>query len=266
MRQLPATVLIIGCLCSASVRAQHDPTTPESEVLPADQAEARRLFEQGRTAVEAENFAGAVEAFRKSLALSDRVTTAFNLGLALALANKPLESVSQLEAVLAGEHGAVTPAQRDEIQARLITIRQKLGTLRLRVYGQEPVQVEVDGKPMASAPDGARFTWSFLPGKHQVRARGADGNQASQQVMLRADTVETLILRTEPERSATDTALQAPSSPEDDVDGGDGFPVWAWVALGVLAVGSGIAIIAITQSDDDRPTPVATIETLQLRF
>ncbi len=266
MRSLCAFILLF--LCAASTAHAQDPASGDEQTEPqtAEQTKARSLFELGRAAIEAEEFERAIDFFRESLELEDRVATAFNLGLALALAGKPLDSVTQLEAVLAEEHGPITAVQRNEIQNRLTSIRRQLGTLRLHVYGEGPLQIKVDGAQMATAPNGARFTWSFLPGEHDVHARAADGASAHKRVILRADTVETLVLRAESQTSVADATLQGSPSPEDEVDGDDGFPVWAWVALGVLAAGSGIAIFAITQSDDDRPTPVATVETLQVRF
>jgi tetratricopeptide (TPR) repeat protein len=138
----------------------------------AQDAEARALFEEGRAHAEAERWVEALDAFRRSRAVSERPTTIFNIAttlIRLGRAQEALATITELERV-------ADPRQHARILTDAAEIRRQaeasLRHVTLRV-SPPTATVEVDGE--IAAGDGAERTMVLDPGAHAIVV-SADGH------------------------------------------------------------------------------------------
>lgn len=138
----------------------------------AQDAEARALFEQGRGHAEAERWVEALDAFRRSRAVSERPTTIFNIAttlIRLGRAQEALATIAELERV-------ADPRQHARILEDAAEIRRQaeasLRHVTLRV-SPATATVEVDGE--IAPGEGSERTMVLDPGAHAIVV-SADGH------------------------------------------------------------------------------------------
>ncbi len=170
-----------------------------SSVARAD--DARDLFDEGTRAIHADNYGRAIELLEQSLALRSRPATAYNLVLALELAKRPLQAESVCAELLAGRHGELDGAKREEVSARCATLDAQVPRLvvepRLLGAMPGPVRVEVDGRLVATLEGAEPTEVRVEPGEHVVRlsAPGAMGESATVELEVQDRRRVTLTLR-----------------------------------------------------------------------
>ncbi|MFK7988434.1 MAG: hypothetical protein AB8I08_20600 [Sandaracinaceae bacterium] len=152
----------------------------------ADIAEARRLFTEGRAHFDASEFAEAERAFRRSLALAPRATTAFNLASVAQRIGHALAALDVVRALEAGEYGAIGTL---EVAALRSEAEASLGTVRVSVThsGERPVsgiEILVDGDRCARLEQRGVASCRVDPGDHVVRATAVDHQDGREAVVV----------------------------------------------------------------------------------
>ena len=148
---LPSTVVHAQARTGAAQRAQD--------------AEARALFEEGRGHAEAERWIEALDAFRRSRAVSERPTTIFNIAttlIRLGRAQEALATIAELERVADPNTHARILTDAAEIR------RQAESSLRHVTIVVNPVTatVEVDGQVVGG--EGLERAMTLDPGAHAI--------------------------------------------------------------------------------------------------
>lgn len=145
-----------------AVRAQEQTSQPPTAET---QAEARRLFDEGRAHATAERWPAAVTSFEQSRALLERPSTLFNLASALVRVGRSLDA---LEALTVLERIA-DPARDRAMLAGVTDLRARAeSSLRHVVLTVTPetAQLEVDGQPRDALGPTRELTLD--PGTHIV--------------------------------------------------------------------------------------------------
>jgi len=233
----------------------------------ADEAEARRLFENALEALEQGRAAEGRDLLRRSIELHPTLAARVNLAIALRRTGEPVEAMAVLEELLEGRHGRLSPAQRRRIEEQRDLARAEVATLHVSVRGPPSAPVEIDGEPSGTALAGEPLSVTVSPGRHVVAA-AADGF-APARVGVRVEagrTEEVALLLTS--RAPVGPSLvgtgEAGANIEDDAGGsGGGVPLWVWIAGGaVLAAAGVVAVVLLIGGDESEPT-LGTFVTLR---
>lgn len=199
-------------LCASSVAAQ-----------PVEQA--RAAFEQGVALARRSRWLEAAEAFRRSQALADRASTAFNLALALQQLGRVVEARAVLTACLAMPDAAGDEALRRDAQRVLATVRSQVATLAVTV-APDDATLRLDGD--ARAERGAERVIELDPGRHSVRVEreGAEPEEFSVTLQPGERTSRRAALAESPARIAVAPWDPRASVSVDDVALGRGAVQW----------------------------------------
>lgn len=205
-------VTLALCLCASSAEAQ-----------PVEQA--RAAFEQGVGLARRSRWLEAAEAFRRSQALADRASTAFNLALALQQLGRVLEARAVLTSCLAMPDAAGDEALRRDAQRVLATVQSQVATLALTVSPADATaRLDGDARPER----GVDREIELDPGRHAVRVEreGAEPEEFSVTLQAGERTSRRVTLAESPARIAV-----APWDPRatvsvDDVALGRGAVQW----------------------------------------
>lgn len=152
--------------------------------------DARDLFDEGTEAIHAGRYAQAIERLERSLELRSRPATAYNLVLALELAERPLRAEAVCRALLEGRHGALEDDKREAVSARCVALEAQVPRLIVepRVLGVAagPLRVEVDGRLVARLEGPEPTEVRVEPGEHVVRlgSPGALGESATVRLQI----------------------------------------------------------------------------------
>jgi hypothetical protein len=129
------------------------------------QAEARRLFEEGRAHAQAERWPAAVTSFESSRALLERPSTLFNLASALVRVGRSLEALAVLDVL-----DRVADPRRDRAMLAGVPELRSSAEASIRHVvlhvAPESAQLEVDGEPVAGT--GSRRELTLDPGAHSA--------------------------------------------------------------------------------------------------
>lgn len=208
-----AAVISLGSAATAGAQAR------------AQEAEARALFEEGRTFAQHERWVEALDAFQRSRAIAQRPTTIFNIAttlIRLGRAQEAIATIVELEAV-------ADPRQHARILTDAAEIRRQAeASLRRVTFHVQPVEATIDVDGQVLAGEGAERTATLDPGAHAVvvSAEGygierfsLDPGVDSREVVLTAldgtlrvvPSVETAIVSVDgTERGAGSIELQVP--------------------------------------------------------
>lgn len=143
-----AVITTAGSLVLAPrVLAQQPQPQPQPQQPAGDQAEARRLFEEGIHAVDGEQWAEALDRFTRSRAIVERPSTVLNIATALSRLGRARESVREFEHYLTIATSPADRAQREQVRSLMETTRASIARLTLTV-APETAAVTVDGEAM----------------------------------------------------------------------------------------------------------------------
>lgn len=170
-------------------------------IAPAAEAQdaatrARTLFEEGVTLSDRGDFEGAVARFRQSLALVERPSTLFNLGVALRELGRVPEAIETLERFVDIADASVDEARRASARAWLTSLRARGGTLVLD-YEPPRATVVVDGAEVGSD---SPLVVDLAPGEHLVEV--AAGGRATARFAITLAPGERVTRRIELARAA----------------------------------------------------------------
>jgi hypothetical protein len=208
---------------------------------------ARELFEQGMAALSDDRASEAIGLFRRSLALSSRVPTAYNLALALRETSQFVEADRLLGQLLAGEFGELDELTHNHVVAHRAELSPRIATLV--VSSTREVEVEIDDRSVGRASRGAPLERPMDPGPHVVRGIHTDGTSVERSISLAEGERASLVLPVRIEEGPAPVPVTAPSS---TVDAG---LVVLLTSIGALVVaGAVIAIvIAVTPGREEDP-------------
>jgi len=141
---------------------------PSGVAAQGAEREARELFQAGNEALSTGRFAEARDLFRRSLDITPNAGTAFNLAVALRGTGQTLEALQIFEALLEGEFGRLSRAQRRETERLRREVEAEIAVLHITVRGADDIEVRVDGQRIASAADGEIVEHRVDPGVRVV--------------------------------------------------------------------------------------------------
>lgn len=265
-RRLAALGFAATTLLGAAAAAQPatpQPATPQLATAPAPLPDdpnaetARQYFEAGVAAMRREDWAEAVNGFENSLRLRRTASVSLNLGIARHRLGRLLAARAALNDFLAN----ATPAQHAQHDAevgRLVAeIGRRVGRIRLTELRPSASTVTIDGQPAVF--DEQREV-TVDPGEHRLRAE-AEG------FVLREETVRVAEGATRPvglvlvpvaavvAPTPAPTAVPAPAAtpltppPPAQASGSIVTRWWFWTAVGVVAAGATVGIVAATRPD-----------------
>jgi hypothetical protein len=152
-------------LVAASGRAQPRSTARE---------EASVHFDRGIELVSEEAYTAAAAEFERAYALSSVPAVLYNLGMAYAAAQRPVEATSALERYMQLAD-AIPESEQRRIEAELARQRARIGQVELVVQPEGAV-VLVDGRDVGTSP--LREPLRLGVGEHRIEASRADYERA----------------------------------------------------------------------------------------
>ncbi len=210
--------LLVLSMLSAQALAQETPSA-------GDQERARTLFHQGLQHVEHEEMADAVAAFRASLTLVPRVSTALNLAFALQSIGSLQNALSVLHRARDGEFGEASPDVG--VEAHIARIEASLGTAFVAVSssGGGPmgeVHIAVDGDQVRSLDGAGAVSFPIDPGQHVISATATDHEATRATVQVSPAGRVEITLHLQPSDDLRPGTLVVDSLPTAQIDV-DGF-------------------------------------------
>jgi tetratricopeptide (TPR) repeat protein len=172
--------LTLWALCTLS---------PRGVSADAHDDEARALFEKGLEASDAQHWAEAADAFRRSLSLVERSSTRFNLVTALYRQGEYREALEAADVYLRNTDPSKDATKRGEIQRLADEMRATMGTLLIDVEPRN-AQVRVDGMP--AGENKPRHEIALNPGEHEL-ILSADGYAPRIETVVVEKGVRTLV-------------------------------------------------------------------------
>lgn len=144
--------------------------------------EARALFEAGQGAFGDGRTADARDLFRRSLELSPRSGTAWNLALALRATNELVRATQLLTELIDGRFGELGPEERAETETLLQEISARLATLSITVRSPAPVDITIDGEHSGTIEPDSSLERHVVAGQHVIRGT-AEGTEPVEQTL-----------------------------------------------------------------------------------
>lgn len=183
-------------------------------------------------------FRPAALAWEGAYALVANGATAYNAGRAWERAGDRARAADAFTAAMSGE---LVPAARDDITARLTALEPALGIIEITANAEDRVTVDAEASQLSP------LRRHVLPGSHEVRARGANG-----EFVTRVDvSAGTLIAVDATVRAPPPRPVVPPPPPEPP---STTTKTLGWVALGTagaVLIG-GVVVGAVGSSANDR--------------
>jgi len=215
----------------------------------ANKNAARELAEQAAKAMEAEDWAKAQDLYQRAYALVPAPTLSLRHARALAKGGRWVEALeAYVRTTRARLDASSSPAFREAVEqasSELAELRPRVPRAVVVVKGVDrkssSLSVTVDGRPLAAALIGVPAPMD--PGKHELIARTTDGREARATLEIQEKEEKSIELALPP---AAEGAAE-PSAPSAKADAKLSAPssaqrTWAFVALGVGAVGLGVGV------------------------
>jgi len=160
-----AMLLFVWPMAAAAQPDSSDESPESDRGDEASDAEAKQrakeLFERGVALMGAENWSSALEEFLVSRELSSTRDSTLNAAVCLRELDRSDEALGMFESLLA-DFPKLTPKQREAATREVIRLRQRVGTLELRV--SEPgAEVLIDGRHRGTSPLSTRVRLSAGP-------------------------------------------------------------------------------------------------------
>lgn len=226
-------------------------------------AQARSLYEEGVAAAESADWDLAADRFRRAQSLRPSAATAFNLAAALEHVGKLVEAGELLRSVLRVPDCPV--AVENAAQTLLSDIEPRLAALTIHLVGmRDGVVVDLDGTELK--PSQLDVNIPVDPGQHEILVRQGDERLVEESVRTSEGASREVTLAVPepppaPELSV-DMSAAAPTvsyaAPLDRAsnDGSIVTTWWFWTAIGVVAAGTAVTVLVVSNHDDG-PDPVS---------
>lgn len=232
---------------------------PVCAQTPAQDAEARALFEAGRVAFVDERFGDALGYFQRSYELSRRPELLYNIATSLDRLDRDDEAITQYEAFLTAIPDA---ANRRDVELRVSVLRS-----RAERAAAERAATEAAAREAAARDAAARDAAAREAAAARERARVAEEAEHAEEAAAPA-TMDTLDVdfdaprREHLERPTEGRTIRAgdPVDAPPPQGGGDvTSEAWFWVVIGAVVVGAGVGItVGVLAGQDPGETPYIT--------
>ena len=140
---------------------------PEEPTAPAAADPARDAFREGAKWIDAAEWANALSAFERSLALRQHALTLYNIGVCHRFLGRYTLAVQTLEAALARaetQPNEMAEAFREQARAYVAEMLRKLVTLKMTLTPAEATTA-IDGRPLSKRPSGELVAGVAPPGE-----------------------------------------------------------------------------------------------------
>ena len=255
-------------LCALAALPREAAAQPARTAEDPNFAEARRHFEAGVTAMQAEQWPEALAAFEQAHRLRRSAAASLNLGITLHRLGRLLEARVRLQEFLE----LATPPQRQaheaEAQRLIAEVNRRVG--RIRVTALEPAHaaLTVDGR-RAALNDAQEI--DVDPGERAVGAEAAGFVPFTRALTVGPGVTESIEVRMSPVAApaapATPSvgptiapsplppaaALTAPTAPARAASPSIFTRWWFWTGVAVVATGATVGILRATSSTDPLP-------------
>jgi hypothetical protein len=174
---------LASSLASFAVPAHAQEAAPSADV----QAEARRLFDEGRAHADAERWPDAVTSFEGSRALLERPSTLFNLASALVRVGRSLDALDALAAL----ERIADPRRDRTMLAGVADLRARADSSLRHVVvtvAPEDALLEIDGHPVEGT--GPTRELVLDPGAHSAALSAAGFTTEHVEIALGQDQLE----------------------------------------------------------------------------
>lgn len=217
----------------------------------ADKNAARELAEQAAKAMQAEDWGKAQDLYQRAYALVPAPTLSLRHARALARGGRWVEALeAYVRTTRTRLDASSSPAFREAVeqaQSELAELRPRVPRAVVLIKGIDPkskaLSVSVDGRPLAAALLGVAAPVN--PGKHELVARTSDGREARASLEIREKEEKSveLVLPPAPEGAPSAEPEESPATGRAQVSSAKSSQkTWAFVALGVGAVGLGVGV------------------------
>lgn len=162
-----ASFVLLLALLSGLARPAAAQTSPPAGPAEAPEAQrAREEFRAGGRLVEQSEWAAALAAFERSLALRTHALTVYNIGVCQRFLGRYTLAAHTLRQALARSEGSEELPQlfRDQAKAYVEEIERKLARISVTVT-QPEATIAVDGRPLATTPSGDLVAGIAAPGE-----------------------------------------------------------------------------------------------------
>ena len=232
-----------------------------------DTARARELFNEGISLVDQGEWEQAVDRFRQTLELRQSSAVAYNLAFALKHLGQLVEATELLRGVMAD--AAAARGLRNDAQNLLNEVEPLLAHLTVNVEGADAFDVTLDGNPYPS--DQIGIERAVDPGSHMV-ALLVGGRELSNEAVSLTEGGHAEVTLSPPRAPTPRETAEADSELPPGMggtgetgalsdNGSDDEGVlgawWFWTGIGLVAVGTVIAVVLITSSGGGAADPVA---------
>lgn len=235
---LAAGSLLTLVTCAAAAQEEND----------SDKNAARELAEQAAKAMTAEDFATAQDLYQRAYALVPAPTLSLRHARALAKGGRWVEALEAYVRTTRTRLDDKSPAAFreavEQAQAELAELRPRVPKATIVVKGidrkSRALSVTVGGRVIAPALIGVAAPMD--PGTHPVVAKTTDGREAraTLEIQEKEEKSIELELPPAPEGAATGEPPKSESAKLSTADSSQ--KTWAFVALGVGAVGLGVGV------------------------
>ena len=264
---LQSIVLVVALVTCGSGAARAEPS---------DREQANTLFKAGLMMYEKGDYRGALALYRRANNLFQSPQIEFNMALTREKMGQPARAAVHYERFLRKADQMAYPLKVKAVKAKLAALRKKLATVTV-TYATRGAAVGVDGEPVGKTPlghriyrrpgefrltvrkDGYRLFQKSLrlkAGGHEevkvtLEPMGRDTHRAAPHVSAAAPVVAPA-----PHKTAPAPALVAGKNGQDRQQVTSSRPFyrrwWFWTAVGVVAAGVTVGVVASQTGGDDR--------------
>lgn len=254
MQRRPSCI-VLAALLAATLQ------TGAARAEPDAYTQARTLFEQGIELANADRWAEALDAFRRSSELVARPSTSYNVANAYYRLNRPVDALAELDAhdrMPEVSSDAAAQARSRELRALVraavaeVTVSVEPPSATLFVNGW-PTNLDGASRLVQLNP-GTHFLQVMRDGYHPQRHELRVDRGARESLSVELVPIESAVASETAAQSVTPVPVTAPTGAGQTKDDRKPFvkrPGF-WVLIGVVgaaAIGAGVAI-AVTRRDD----------------
>lgn len=233
------TRFVLGAVVLAAAnQATADPAPAAQD--PTESSQYHAMLEEAVSEYDAHRYEEARALFRRAHEISPNARTLRGIGMASFELREYVEALRSLEASLTDKRRALTPTQRQQVEALIERTRAFVGRFFLKLSPKDTL-VRVDGAPAVIETDGSLLL-SF--GRHALTAEAPQSIAESREVNVIGGERQELSFQLRPEappavavKTAAGEGGVPPAAAGDGSSASSGAPYW-FAGAGVLAGGA----------------------------
>lgn len=239
---------VVSLAFSPRLQAQ-EPTpekAPESTPAQDDKQRASERFRSGVALFQEGAFRAALVEFERAYQIAPDFRLLYNIGQVQFQLGDYLGATHSYERYLTEGGSQVTKARRDDVEAALKVLNQRVGRVSIKC-NVDGAEIFVDDQAAGVTP--LPSTVVVNVGRHRVFARSADGATSTEMIDVAGGDLRELNLTLKAPNLKIVTPLVADSPP---MTPRKKLAIGAWAAAGALAIGATIAGFSAQDKVDDR--------------